>query len=110
MCQIIIPFSVAALKVYDEGQQAMYATSKAAVHHYTKHLAAQLQRYNVNVNCICPGGVLTGRALSYSGSSAQQAAELAEQARRQEQGLLARTATIDEVARVACFSLERWAI
>ena len=36
--RIITVSSVAALKVYDEGAQAMYATAKAGLHHYTKHL------------------------------------------------------------------------
>ena len=38
--KIITVSSVAALKVYDEGAQAMYATAKAGLHHYTKHLGA----------------------------------------------------------------------
>jgi NAD(P)-dependent dehydrogenase (short-subunit alcohol dehydrogenase family) len=32
-----------------------YSTSKAAVHHLTRHLAAHLTRRNINVNAIAPG-------------------------------------------------------
>jgi 3-oxoacyl-[acyl-carrier protein] reductase len=40
---------------------AIYAVAKAAVHAYTRCLAAQLRPYNVTVNCVAPGGTLTAR-------------------------------------------------
>ncbi len=51
--------SVAGLNGRAEG--AMYATAKAAVHEYTRCLAAQLRPYNVTVNCVAPGGTMTPR-------------------------------------------------
>jgi len=51
--------SVAGLSGREEG--AIYATAKAAVHEYTRCLAAQLRPYNVPVNCVAPGGTLTAR-------------------------------------------------
>ncbi|MCA1646019.1 MAG: SDR family oxidoreductase, partial [Chloroflexi bacterium] len=40
---------------------AMYATAKAAVIEYSRCLAVQLRPYNVPVNVVAPGGVLTPR-------------------------------------------------
>lgn len=40
-----------------------YAVAKAAVHEYTRCLAAQLQTYNIPVNCVAPGGTVTERFL-----------------------------------------------
>ena len=40
---------------------AIYATAKAAVHEYTRCLAAQLRPYNVHVNAIAPGDTVTRR-------------------------------------------------
>ena len=39
----------------------IYATSKAALHHYTRCLAVQLKPYNVNVNAVAPGDIVTER-------------------------------------------------
>ena len=40
---------------------SMYATAKAAVLEYSRCLAVQLRAYNVPVNIVAPGGVLTPR-------------------------------------------------
>jgi 3-oxoacyl-[acyl-carrier protein] reductase len=40
-----------------------YAVAKAAVHEYTRCLAAQLREYNIPVNCVAPGGTVTERFL-----------------------------------------------
>ena len=44
--------------------EAIYATAKAAVHEYTRCLAAQLRAYNVYVNAIAPGPIVTPRFLA----------------------------------------------
>jgi 3-oxoacyl-[acyl-carrier protein] reductase len=44
--------------------EAIYATAKAAVHEYTRCLAAQLRPHNVYVNAIAPGPVVTPRFLA----------------------------------------------
>ena len=41
-----------------------YATSKAAVIHYTRCLAAELGPFGINVNCIAPGFILSSRAIA----------------------------------------------
>ena len=43
--------------------QTTYAVAKAAVHEYTRCLGAQLRPYNINVNCVAPGGTVTERFL-----------------------------------------------
>lgn len=54
--------STAGLSGRSEG--AIYASAKAAVHEYTRCLAAQLRPYNIPVNCIAPGGTVTPRFLA----------------------------------------------
>jgi 3-oxoacyl-[acyl-carrier protein] reductase len=43
---------------------AMYATAKAAVVHYSRCLATQLRPYDVTVNVVSPGGIVTPRFLA----------------------------------------------
>jgi 3-oxoacyl-[acyl-carrier protein] reductase len=45
-------------------QRAMYATAKAAVIEYSRCLAAQLRPYDVGVNVVAPGGIVTPRFVS----------------------------------------------
>jgi 3-oxoacyl-[acyl-carrier protein] reductase len=45
-------------------QGAIYATAKAAVHEYSRCLAAQLRPYNVYVNVVAPGPIVTPRFLA----------------------------------------------
>ena len=40
---------------------SIYAVAKAAVHEYTRCLAAQLRPDNIAVNCVAPGGTVTER-------------------------------------------------
>jgi NAD(P)-dependent dehydrogenase (short-subunit alcohol dehydrogenase family) len=42
----------------------IYSTAKAAVHQYSRCLAAQLQPYNVHVNVVAPGPIATPRFLA----------------------------------------------
>jgi 3-oxoacyl-[acyl-carrier protein] reductase len=44
--------------------ESIYATSKAAVHEYTRCLAAQLRPHNVRANVVAPGATITGRFLA----------------------------------------------
>jgi hypothetical protein len=56
--RIVVMSSVTGPMVADEGEVA-YATSKAAVWGFTKALAREVAKHNINVNAICPGFVLT---------------------------------------------------
>lgn len=51
--------SIAGLKGNET--QAIYSTAKAAVHEYTRCLAALLRPYNVHVNAVAPGSTVTPR-------------------------------------------------
>jgi len=42
----------------------IYATAKAAVHHYSRCLAKQLRPYDVLVNVVAPGAIITKRIIS----------------------------------------------
>ena len=44
--------------------EAIYSTAKAAVHEYTRCLAALLRPYNVAANVIAPGPIVTPRFLA----------------------------------------------
>jgi meso-butanediol dehydrogenase/(S,S)-butanediol dehydrogenase/diacetyl reductase len=43
----------------DPGILFTYAVTKSAVVHYTKQLAIELSKHNINVNAVCPGDVLS---------------------------------------------------
>ncbi|HXI54907.1 MAG TPA: SDR family NAD(P)-dependent oxidoreductase [Polyangia bacterium] len=62
--------SIAGLRGADS--EATYRTAKAAVHEYTRCLAAQLRPYNVYVNAVAPGGVITPRFVVRRGVTEQQ--------------------------------------
>ena len=51
--------SIAGLQGID--QSAIYGTAKAAVHEYSRCLATILRPYNVTVNVIAPGDIVTSR-------------------------------------------------
>jgi 3-oxoacyl-[acyl-carrier protein] reductase len=54
--------SIAGLAGHVTG--AIYSTAKAAVHEYTRCLAEQLKPYDVRVNAIAPGQIVTPRFLA----------------------------------------------
>ena len=54
--------SIAGLKGNEGG--AIYATAKAAVHEYSRCLAVMLRPYNITVNVIAPGDIVTPRFLA----------------------------------------------
>lgn len=74
--------------------EAIYSTAKAAVHEYTRCLAALLRPYNVHVNAIAPGPVVTPRFL---------ASRLVEQSRMVTDGTLERYGQPIEIARAVAF-------
>jgi 3-oxoacyl-[acyl-carrier protein] reductase len=74
--------------------EAIYSTAKAAVHEYTRCLAAQARPYNVYVNAVAPGGVITPRFL---------ASRPVDEARKVKNGTLIRYGWPDEIARVVAF-------
>jgi len=43
---------------------AIYATAKAAVHEYSRCLAVLLRRYNVRINVVAPGDIITSRFIA----------------------------------------------
>jgi 3-oxoacyl-[acyl-carrier protein] reductase len=56
--------SIAGL--FGQVPEAIYSTAKAAVHEYSRCLAAMLRPYNVYVNVVAPGGTLTPRFMARS--------------------------------------------
>jgi 3-oxoacyl-[acyl-carrier protein] reductase len=73
---------------------SIYATAKAAVHEYTRCLAAYLRQYNVRANVVAPGDTLTPR---FAASRPTVEAMMAED------GTLVRYGRPLEVARVVAF-------
>mmetsp|Transcript_35239 Transcript_35239/g.109755 ORF Transcript_35239/g.109755 Transcript_35239/m.109755 type:complete len:287 (-) Transcript_35239:53-913(-) len=108
--RIITVSSVASLGVDPNGSQAMYAVAKAGVNKYTKMLASQLLRHNINVNCIAPGATKTGRFVATVRDGTQNPAFKDPKVRasfirhlEEEKGTIGRPGTVDEVARVVDF-------
>ena len=84
--------SIGGLSGRAEG--VIYAAAKAAVHEYTRCLAAQLRPYNIPVNCIAPGGTVTPRFL---------ATRQADPERLAAENTLERYGQPEEVARAVAF-------
>ncbi len=84
--------SIAGLQ--GNSQSAIYSTAKAAVHEYTRCLAVMLRPYNVTVNAIAPGDILTPRFT---------ASRVIDQNRMVEDGTLERYGRPIEVARTVEF-------
>ena len=74
--------------------EVIYGMAKAAVHEYTRCLAAQLRPHTVHVNAIAPGEIVTPRFL---------ASRVPDDSRRVEDGTLTRYGWPIEVARTVEF-------
>jgi 3-oxoacyl-[acyl-carrier protein] reductase len=77
-----------------QAESAIYATAKAAVHAYTRCLAAMLRPHNVTANAVSPGDIVTPR---FAASRAIEETKLSEA------GTLERYGRPIEVARVVAF-------
>ena len=58
------------------GGGVSYSVAKAAIHQYTRNLAAELGPYNINVNCIAPAWILSSRAIAQGRNSPEMRARL----------------------------------
>ena len=74
-----------------------YSVAKAAVIHYTRGLAHELGPYDVNVNCIAPGWILSSRAIAWGRAEAEKRQEL------EAQIALGRLGTPEDCAKVVEF-------
>jgi len=61
--KIVTVTSVAGLKSINGGTYSHYGAAKAAIVSYTKNLAQDVGKYNINVNAIAPGYIGTGRLM-----------------------------------------------
>jgi NAD(P)-dependent dehydrogenase (short-subunit alcohol dehydrogenase family) len=70
--------STAAFSLFPDGSNSAYAMTKAALAHWTRHLAAELGPDGIRVNMLAPGITLTGRvqAESVDTGHADRAAEV----------------------------------
>jgi 3-oxoacyl-[acyl-carrier protein] reductase len=66
---IVTLASGAAFKVAPGGYLAGYALTKAAVAHYSRHLAVELGPWGIRVNSIAPGVIRTSRVLAQAAVS-----------------------------------------
>jgi NAD(P)-dependent dehydrogenase (short-subunit alcohol dehydrogenase family) len=75
---IVNTSSTAAFTVFPDGANAAYAMTKAAVAHWSRHLAAEVGPDGIRVNMIAPGITLTGRVVQESAQTgyADRAAEV----------------------------------
>ena len=75
--------------LHPRGGYHPYGTAKAAIIFYTRCLAEELGSYNINVNCIAPGIIRTGR--------------LGDRSQMAERTVLKREGTIEDCARIVEF-------
>jgi 3-oxoacyl-[acyl-carrier protein] reductase len=61
--KIITVSSQAGRRASGDGGYAHYGTAKAAIIMYTKYLAQDLGPHGIQVNCIAPGYIATGRLM-----------------------------------------------
>lgn len=59
--KIVTMGSIGGIVANSDGAYAHYGISKAGIIHYTKYLAQELGPHNINVNCLAPGYMATGR-------------------------------------------------
>jgi 3-oxoacyl-[acyl-carrier protein] reductase len=65
--RIVTVASQSALAPAAGGVYAHYAAAKAAVVTYTRYLSQELAPHGINVNCVAPGYIATGRLLAMAG-------------------------------------------
>ncbi|MBX6772745.1 MAG: SDR family oxidoreductase, partial [Chloroflexi bacterium] len=71
--------------------------AKAAIHHYTRKLASELGPYNITVNCIAPGWILSSRAIAQGRNDPETRARL------EQEIALRRLGTPEDCAKVVEF-------
>ncbi len=74
--KIVTVGSQAGLRAQGGGGGTSYSVAKAAIHQYTRKLAAELGPFNVTVNCIAPGWILSSRAIAGGRGSPETRARL----------------------------------
>jgi 3-oxoacyl-[acyl-carrier protein] reductase len=74
--KIVTVGSQAGLRSQGGGGGTSYSVAKAAIQHYTRKLADELGPFNVNVNCIAPGWILSSRAIAGGRGSAESRSRL----------------------------------
>jgi NAD(P)-dependent dehydrogenase (short-subunit alcohol dehydrogenase family) len=95
--KIVTVGSQAGLHSGPKGGGAPYGVAKAGVIHFTRVLAGELGTYNVTVNCIAPGFIMSSRPLKqWAASEAQRQAIAAQTA-------LGRVGVPEDVAKVVEF-------
>ena len=62
--KIVTLASIGGIGVHDSADYVPYSIAKAGIILYTKYLAEDMGKYNVNVNCLAPGYIATGRLVS----------------------------------------------
>jgi 3-oxoacyl-[acyl-carrier protein] reductase len=96
--KIVTVSSVAGLGPSIDGGYAHNGAAKAAILHYTRYLAQDLGPFGINVNCIAPGTITTGRIVaSVMPGSANANRD------RSEQVALRRLGNVEDCAKVVEF-------
>jgi D-sorbitol dehydrogenase (acceptor) len=83
--------------------RASYGAAKAAIINLTESMALEVGQYGINVNCICPGGVVGDRALNISRQSAEREGRTREQGEAAYESMKDRFVTEEQVAELVVF-------
>ena len=74
--KIVTVGSQAGLKSGVKGGSGPYSVTKAGVIHYTRLLAAEVGKYNINVNCMAPAWILSSRTIAQGRAEKERREEL----------------------------------
>jgi NAD(P)-dependent dehydrogenase (short-subunit alcohol dehydrogenase family) len=98
---ILSTASVGAFKA--SGRSTAYNITKGGLIMLTKELALSLAKFNIRVNCICPGSVDTGLTDAFMNYPKTEEERRVRQASRLAQIPMGRAASPEEIASVALF-------
>ncbi len=83
--------------------RASYGAAKAAIINLTESMALEVGQYGINVNCICPGGVVGDRALNIARQTAEREGRPREEGEASYEAMKGRFVTEEQVAELVVF-------
>jgi NAD(P)-dependent dehydrogenase (short-subunit alcohol dehydrogenase family) len=83
--------------------RSSYGAAKAAIINLTESMALEVGQYGINVNCICPGGVVGNRAVNIFRQLAERQGKAAAEGEQQYEQAKTGFVTEEDVAEVCVF-------
>jgi NAD(P)-dependent dehydrogenase (short-subunit alcohol dehydrogenase family) len=83
--------------------RASYGAAKAAIINLTESIALEVAQHGINVNCICPGGVVGNRSINIFRQLAERQGRSAAEGEQQYEQAKGNFVTEEDVAEVCVF-------